>query len=162
MGALTETEIFDCMYENLQLAAEHARDLALQPAQGPIYRKFREEMLLAEGACRQAGAWREDTRWGNVSLLLADARERTGKWLRGYTVKGRMGKTFYPRDLYMALAVNLEGIAAAVESLRHGATHQLGMILPEIPNITRTEGRAVQVMLPQASRVSPGGIILAS
>jgi hypothetical protein len=153
MGALTEVEIFDAMYDNLQLAAQHAVDLARLPAQGPTYKKFRDEMLMVEGCCRQASAWREDTRWLQVGLIIADALSRTGNWLRGYRVHGQMGKVFTPRDLYLKLAENLQGIAKVIEGLRHGATGRMGMILPEIAKEIRTDGRPVQVM-------SPGGVIL--
>ena len=126
MGALTEVEIFDCMYDNLQKAAQHAVDLAKLPAQGPTYQKFREEMLLIEGCCRQASAWREDSRWLGVGMVIAQALARTGNWLRGYRVEGTMGKVFYSRDLYLMLADNLRGIAKVIEGLRHNATGQMG------------------------------------
>jgi len=155
MGALTEVEIFACMHENLILAAQHAVDLAKLPAQGLTYQKFREEMLLVEGCCRQASAWREDTRWLQVGLVIADALQRTGSWLRGYRVEGREGKTFYPRDLYLMLAEKLREIAKVIEGLQHGATGRVGMILPEPARVIRTESRPVQVM-------SPGGVILAA
>jgi hypothetical protein len=141
------------MYENLQLAAAHAVDLAVLPAQGPTYWKFREEMLLVEGCCRQASAWREDTRWLQVGLIVADALSRTGNWLRGYRVEGQMGKVFTPRELYLKLAENLHGIAKVIEGLRHGATGRMGMILPEIAREIRTDGRQVQVK-------TPGGVLL--
>jgi hypothetical protein len=163
MGALTEVEIFDCMYDNLQKAAQHAVDLAKLPAQGPTYQKFREEMLLIEGCCRQASAWREDSRWLGVGMVIAQALARTGNWLRGYRVEGTMGKVFYSRDLYLMLADNLRGIAKVIEGLRHNATGQMGMILPEMPNVSRTQSRPVQVLAPAPAEVrSPGGIILAA
>ena len=146
MGALTESEIFACMYENLNLAAQHAVDLAKLPAQGPTYRQFREEMLLVEGCCRQASAWREDTRWLQVGLVIAAALQRTGSWLRGYRVEGQMGKVFYSRDLYLMLAENLRGIARVIEGLQHNATGRVGMILPELGKVIRTESRPVQVL----------------
>jgi hypothetical protein len=146
MGALTESEIFGCMYENLNLAAQHAVDLAKLPAQGPTYSQFREEMLLVEGCCRQASAWREDTRWLQVGLVIAEALQRTGSWLRGYRVEGQMGKVFYSRDLYLMLADNLRGIARVIEGLQHNATGRVGMILPEPGKVIRTESRPVQVL----------------
>jgi hypothetical protein len=155
MGALTEAEIFGCMHENLILAAQHAVDLAKLPAQGPTYRTFRDEMLLVEGCCRQASAWREDTRWLQVGLIIADSLQRTGSWLRGYRVEGREGKSFYSRDLYLMLADNLRGIARVIEGLQHDATGKIGMILPEPAQVIRTESRPVQV-------ITPDGITLAA
>lgn len=160
MGALTEIEIFDRMYDSLKAAASHAEDLAKLPGQGPTYQKFREHMLLVEGCCRQACAWREDSRWLDVGMTIAEALARTGNWLRGYRVEGTLGKVFYPRDLYLLLADNLRGIAKAIEGLRHNATGRRGMILPEMPHVSRTESRPVQVLSPKAR--SPGGIILSA
>lgn len=160
MGALTEIEIFDCMYDSLKAAASLAEDLAKLPAQGPTYQQFREKMLLIEGTCRQACAWREDSRWLYVGQQIAEALARTGNWLRGYRVEGTMGKVFVARDLYLLLADNLRGTAKAIECLRHNATGVRGMILPETPHISRTESRPVQVLAPDNEARSPGGIIL--
>lgn len=149
MGRLTEGEIFACLAENFKLAAEHCEDLARLPAKGLIYAKLREELKLIEGAARQAGQFRDDARWFQIGLMMGEAHKRAGTWLRGH----------YPAVLFTKLADNLRKGEALAESYRTSRTHRVGMILPKpLPAPIRTQGRSVQVRLPE--RVSPGGIIL--
>lgn len=163
MGALTEVEIFSCLEENLLSAAQHAKDLALLPVRGDTYDKFRKELLLVEGAARQASVWREDTRWLDIGHWMATAHRLTGKWLRGYSVMDGKGKRQYPHDLYLKMADNLLGASVMVEKIRKERTGRVGMILPEVQPLIRTQGRAVQVLHPsQQPAVSSGGIILAA
>ncbi|HQT65360.1 MAG TPA: hypothetical protein PLO16_12690 [Acidocella sp.] len=150
MGALTEREIFDCLVTNFRLAAEHCEDLAKLPARGPTYNALRHELLLIEGACRQASVWREDTRWLSIGLMMHEAHERAGHWLRRH----------YPRPLFLKLADNLRAALKLAEQYQHTATHRLGMILPETPKAIRTEGRAVQVSLPHGMRQTASGLII--
>lgn len=134
MGALTETEIFDCLATNLTLAAEHADLLAVRPLKGAIYDKLRTELGLIEGACRQASAWREDTRWLPIGRMMAEAHQKAGGWLRGYKV-GLTRIKFsegHENKLFRMLAANLRALLAAVERLRTQATGRVGMILPDV------------------------------
>lgn len=167
MGALTEREIFDCLEENFRLAAEYAEQMATNPRRGPIYVKFRESLKLAEGACRQAAAWREDSRWLKTGMNLAEAHQKAGGWLRGIKVKNGPYITLaegHKHPLFVKLAEVLRAGAEAAKLLRMRATGKLGMILPEVRKAEpRTQGRPMQVLLPpMGPRVSPGGIILPS
>ena len=63
MGDLTEQEIFECIGANATLAAEHCDALAKMPQEGETYTALCDCLTLIEGACRQASAWRGDTRW---------------------------------------------------------------------------------------------------
>lgn len=159
MGALLEQEIFSCMTENLRLAAGHARDLALKPKQGPTYWSFREEMLMVEGCCRQASAWREDSRWLNIGMVIAEALDRTGKWLRGTKSKDKLGRTFGPREWFLKMAETLDGISMVIDQTRDARTGIRGMILPNTPSIARTQGRPMQVILPHPAPRASGLIM---
>ena len=142
MGALTETEIFACLAENLTLAAEECERLAVLPAAGPTYNSLRHRLRLIEGACRQASAWREDTRWLPIGLMMHEAHDRAGNWLRG----------FHPRKLFLMLAENLRMLAMTARDLQHNATGRVGMILPEpLASPIKTQDRAVQVVWPHGA-----------
>lgn len=135
MGALTEIEIFACLRENLVLAIEHCDDLASLPLKGTTYDKLRHELRLIEGCCRQASAWREDTRWLPIGKLMAEAHQKAGGWLRGYKdpLTGQRIK-FAPgvqNPLFRMLADNLRGLLKAVDGLKSRPTGRVGMILPE-------------------------------
>ena len=165
MGALTETEIFDCMATNLRLAIGHARDLATSPRKGPSYIALRQELKLVEGCCRQASAWREDTRWLDVGLMMEEAHKRAGGWLRGLKVKDEAtGRTVtipiapgHKHPLFTKLADNLEGLLKVINDLKNKPTGRVGMILPPVqPAPMRTQGRQIG-WIPNRS---PGGLII--
>jgi hypothetical protein len=133
MGALTEIEIFDCLVTNFRLAAEDADALAVLPFKGECYDRFRRELQLIEGACRQASAWREDTRWLPIGLMIAEVHTRAGDWLRGIKmpdgtrVKVANGQL---HPLFVKLAENLRNLHAAAVRTRDAATGKRGAILP--------------------------------
>lgn len=133
MGDLTEIEIFDCIRANAKLAAEHCDDLARQPREGETYDLLRTELKLIEGGCRQASAWRGDTRWLPIGLAMEEAHSRAGDWLRGVKVAGmrvRLAER-HNFECFTALAKNLRGLAANMEKLQNAKTGRRGMILPE-------------------------------
>jgi hypothetical protein len=138
MGALTEIEIFDCLVENFRLAVDNCEKLANVPAAGPAYNELRHQLLAIEGACRQASVWREDTRWLAIGMMMHEAHQRAGNWLRGHM----------PRKLFGMLADNLRAGLKLAQDYRTKATGRIGMILPEIQRDIRTSGRPVQIILP--------------
>jgi hypothetical protein len=133
MGDLTESEIFDCLTDNFRKAASLCEDLARHPRKGPIYRELRDSLKLIEGACRQASAWREDTRWLRIGLLMAEAHKRAGDWLRGIKLpNGQRVKLAegHLHPCFVGLAENLRAGERKAEEFRTRATGRLGMILP--------------------------------
>jgi hypothetical protein len=134
MGALTEAEIFSCLSENFVLAAQHCEDLARLPRKGPSYSALRNELRLIEGAARQASVWRQDTRWLQIGLYVAEAHKRAGDWLRGYRLPS--GQRVAIREgqlhpLFVKLAENLRSGHRKAEEFRTKATNRVGMILPK-------------------------------
>lgn len=135
MGALTEIEIFDCMSENLRTAIDACEKLATVPLKGPVYDRFRKALGLVEGCCRQAGGWREDSRWYPIGMLMEEAHRRAGEWLRG--VKGPDGRRRpipfgEKHPLFVRLAEEgLRPLQKVIDDLRTKATGRVGMILPE-------------------------------
>jgi hypothetical protein len=142
MADLTETEILDCMRHNLTLAAQHAEALALQPKQGPNFERLRAELRLVEGCCRQMSAWREDTRWLPIGLMMEECHQRARRWIVSRTA----------RQSFLKLAENLRALLASCQRLETAATGRVGMILPDAP-VPFRENRLVQV-------VRPSGLIL--
>lgn len=164
MGALTEAEIFDCLADNIKLAAQHCEDLAKLPRKGPSYLSLRTELKLIEGCCRQASAWREDTRWLNLGLMMGEAHKKAGGWLRGYKVRGVRVKIAEGQlnPLFLLLAANLRAFGVLAEQTRTQRTGKVGMILPEMQRAPiRTQGRQVQVSnLPASMTRRDSGLIV--
>lgn len=165
MGALTEVEIFACLRENFALAAQHCQDLARLPRKGPSYRLLRDELKLIEGACKQASAWREDTRYLQIGLIMAEAHKRAGDWLRGIKLDPRKPRVpLAPGQLhpmFMALSAALKALAINVEGLRLSKTGRMGMILPKPRYVSRNVSHS-QVILPPGMFKTPSGLIVPS
>ena len=167
MGALTEVEIFDCMAENLRLAIDHARELAVSPRKGPAFIALRAELKLVEGACRQAAVWRQDTRWYPLGKAMEDAHQYAKEWLRGVidpeTGHRRMIPPGVKHPLFTKLADNLSALLLKVEGLRTRATGQTGMILPAaLPGPHRQTRDAYGVRLPDGMAKLSSGLIVPS
>lgn len=133
MGDLTETEIFDCIRTNARLAAEDCGKLAKKPREGETYDHLRNAIKLIEGACRQASAWRGDTRWLPIGLAMEEAHTKAGEWLRGVKVAGQRIRLAerHNFECFTALAENLRALASNMEKLQHTKTGRAGMILPD-------------------------------
>ena len=164
MGNLTEVEIFGCMIENCRKAIEHCERLAREPRKGLNYQALRKELKLIEGACRQAGMWREDTRWHTIGMQIAQAHAYALKWVIGEKAPGGGPRVRTPEGdfhpLFMKLAKNLTMLMAGIEKTRHERTNRVGMILPvPLRSETRTQGRSVQVLLPGHHRTKAGLIV---
>ena len=134
MGRLTEQEIFTCLAENFRLAAEDCEKLARSARKGPTYHALRDRLEILEGACRQAGVWRDDARWFQIGLYMAECHKRAGEWLRG--IKGAPGQPRikvapgHMHPLFMKLAEHLRALQAQSDDLRTKATGRVGTILP--------------------------------
>jgi len=158
MGALTETEIFDCMTANFRLAAQHCDEMAKTPKRGTIYRKLRDELKLIEGAARQASAWRQDTRWLKIGLYMEECHKRAGDWLNKYKAADSQKLLIH---LFTKLAAAIRETQVAADRLKLVKTGRIGMILPTpLAAPIRTQDRPFGWVPPP--RMSPGGIILNS
>lgn len=135
MGNLTEIEIFDCLSANFRLAAEDCEKLAKLPRKGPTYSALRDRLELLEGACRQAAVWRQDTRWLQIGMFMAECHKRAGEWLRGIKVQGSPVRVKiapgHMHPLFLKLAENLRAAQVRADEFRTKATGKVGMILPE-------------------------------
>jgi hypothetical protein len=156
MGDLTEIEIFDCIGANAKLAAEHCDDLAKKPREGETYDLLRTELKLIEGACRQASAWRGDTRWLPIGLQMEQAHQAAGDWLRGCKVCGQRIRLAERHNFhcFTKLAENLRALHAGMIKLRDAKTSRVGMILPD------TQAAPLRDTRPVGFRKSQGGLIL--
>lgn len=159
MGALTEIEIFDVMLENLRLAAEASDELAIIDMKGAAYNRLREALALVEGACRQASAWREDTRWLTMGQLAAQCHQKAGGWLRGHKDAVTLIRTplaaKQKNKMFVLLAQNLRFFLKGVENLKDNKTGRVGMILPEVPNLGRPQGTLIANSVPKSRLVLP-------
>lgn len=135
MGELTEPEIFECLAANFRMAAEECDKLARLPRKGRAYSSLRDKLELIEGACRQAAYWREDGRWLQIGMMMAEAHKRAGEWLRGIKVPGSPMRVKvapgHMHPLFLKLAENLRAAQVRAEEFRTKATGKIGTILPE-------------------------------
>lgn len=145
---LTETEIFDCLETNLRLAAEDCDILAMRKGfdgtlagTGFAYTRLCERLKLVEGACRQAGHWREHAAWFPVGLKMAEAASRVQSFVRHRE----------PAEAFRLLAQGLRIGLTACRQLRHRKTGRVGMILPAPLPGPHRDHRPVQVLLPGAA-----------
>lgn len=162
MGSLTEAEIFDCLKSNFRLAAELSENLAVAPRKGPLYRQFRDTLKLIEGACRQAAAWRGDTRWLRIGLLIEQAHKRAGEWLRGIRLPNgtrMMLADGHRHPAFSHLAANLRMGMQRAEEFQNRATGRTGLILPKPQPGPHRDTRPVHVTVPPAVR-RPSGLIV--
>jgi hypothetical protein len=133
MGDLTEREIFDCLEDNFRQAAENAEKLAHVPRKGPVYAQFRENILLIEGACRQANYWRQDARWLDIAKWCGVVHQTCGDWLRGIKVKGQPRIKLAAGHLhpnFMRARDRLQACHKVAIAFRDKKTNRVGMILP--------------------------------
>lgn len=135
MAALTETEIFSCLTENLRDAAANCDLLAQEHRKGPTYRKLRTNLQLIEGAARQMGFFRFDMRYQVLALKAAEAHKRAGDWLRSHTAS----------TIFFKLAEAMRQLERDLERLRHARTGRSRPILvpPQAP--PHRTGRPVAV-----------------
>jgi hypothetical protein len=119
---------------------------------------LRDNLRLIEGCCKQASAWREDTRWLNFAFQMGKIHKKAGDWLRGYEHNGIRIKLApqHIGPLFLMLANNLRGIDLLAEQTKNKATGRRGMILPDMQPAPFRETRQHRVMLPK----TPGGIII--
>lgn len=144
MADLTEQQIFSCMTENFRLAAEACDRLAVTPISGTSYKALRESLAMLEGTCRQAAVWRQDCRWYDIGLLMAEAHKRAGNWLRGavdpvtgYRIK--LAEVHRYRNFNL-LADNLRKAEKRAIECRDRKTGRVGMILPEAYTRSKPSG----------------------
>ena len=162
MGALTEPEIFDCMTSNLRSAIQACEDLARFPRKGHNYDKLRKCLRLIEGTCKQAAAWREDSRWLPLGMMMGQCHQKAGDWLRGIKMPdGTRVKTAdgHLHPLFVGLAENLRKGYAVAESFRTGKVNKLGMILPKPLPGPHRDTRPVHV---SGYNVRPSGLVIPS
>ena len=162
MSDLTEIEIFDCMRENLTLAAENCDALAVRSLKGDAYEKLRDQLELIEGCCKQAAQWREDMRWWPIGQLMGECHKKAGGWLRGYKIDGEtvhlaMGELNLN---FVKLAENLRAVVKLVDQTKNNSTGKAGAIIPDPVKPFLREDRQYAVRLPE--RMTSGGIILPS
>lgn len=160
MSALTEVEILACLRENLRLAAEDCEKLSISPFRGFVYDRFRKELRLIEGCCRQMAYWRDgDARWLPIGFMMSEAHKRAGGWLRmgRHTQKATQEARVASHPVFMKLAEQLRHILVLVANLETQATGVIGSILPTPLPGPHREHRPVSVI---GEKLSKGGIII--
>lgn len=144
MSDLTELEVLDRLRESLREAVDACKDLAIRKQrQEAPYARLREHLRLIEGCCRQLGAFRGDTRWLPIGMMMGESHKSAGKWLRGYKKNGvhivvAVGQM---NEMFTRLGGNLMAIGVAVDRLAHERTDTTGPILPAAPAEERRIGR---------------------
>ena len=137
-GWLTEAEIKDMWRSSMLAAASDCSLLQTLPAQGATFVRLRENLKLAEGACRQMGHWREDSRW----IYLAPQLENLHQMARMMIV------SHYARQLFTKLEITLRKIVAGAHDLETKKTGKVGMILPDTSRGPHRDTKPVSVIIP--------------
>jgi hypothetical protein len=147
-----ESEIIACLKENLSGAADDCELLVILAAQGPTFARMRARLKTVENCCRQLSAWRSDTRWLPVGIMMEAVHQKSRDWIVKHA----------PRIVYRKLGENLRMLQAAAEALETSATGRIGMILPEVQAAPlRASGRPMQVRMPSPRpRKTAAGLIL--
>lgn len=143
MSDLTEQEVIDRMITSLREAMDASKALAVKSRKGPEYHKLREHLGLIEGCCRQLAAFREDSRYLNLGLVMEECHKSAGGWLRGYRVNGVkvMVAPGQLNEMFVRLYVNLEGILKGVDDMIRAKTQARGPIIVGLAPETRRIGR---------------------
>lgn len=151
MSDLTEQEVIDRMITSLREAMDASKALAIESRKGANYNKLREHLGLIEGCCKQLAAFREDSRYLNLGLVMEECHKRAGSWLRGYRENG-VRIMIAPGELnqmFVRLYINLEGILKGVDDMFKAKTGMRGPILPEMVEERRI-GRPAFDVTPKA------------
>lgn len=149
MGALTEVEIFDRLHHSFGRAADCCDKLAKLPAKGPTYVVLRNELKLLEGACRQAGFWRGDSRWFAIGRRMEVVHQCAGDFLRQHN----------PPAAFIQLGQLLRQLAWIADNVKNARTERRGDILPTPKPDPHRDTRPVQV---PAGSLTAGGIFVPS
>lgn len=148
MSALTERDIFSKLTDGFAEAASLCEKIAAVPLKGASYRRLITVCTEIEGACRQAGHWRENYHWFPLGIEVHQLQLLMGKWLRAHYPKPRAKELFTIAAQTMR---RLQALALTKQNQKHG---QIGMILPT-PGEGPARQRAVQV-----PNMTPGGIVI--
>lgn len=148
MSALTEQEIFSKMADGFAEVGALCEKIAISPLKGASYRRLITVCTEIEGACRQAGHWRENYHWFTLGKEVHELQLRMGNWLRAIYPKPKAKEMF---TLAAKTMRRLQNLAAVKMNQKHG---QRGAVLPIVG-----EGPARQRSV-QVPRVTPGGIFV--
>jgi hypothetical protein len=148
-----EHETLGELRDRLASAVLHAAALAVLPAKGPTYVKLRADLKRIEQTARMIAYNREDARWLQIGMRMNEVHRLTGHLIRRH----------YPHAYFREIETWLRQLFQISDSLQHGATGRVGMILPKPRATTRTQDRQIQVILPDSMRPqSTPQLILAS
>ncbi len=145
---LTETEIFDCLRDNLRKAEDRCKLLATHPQSGRAFTELRECLKLAEGACRQAAHWRGDERWAKIAVFVEQAHQMARGWLHRPTSSAK--KLFhylgaathqmaYDLDRLQQMATGINGVVVNVEHAANPLT-RIAHMAPRMPGSAMPSG----------------------
>lgn len=148
MSDLTENDIFSCLIEHFREAEALCHKMAKTALRGRAYKRLIEVCKLIEGACRQAGHFRENHGWMVLGNEVHKLQIMMGGWIRAHYPREQAKKLF---TLAAAKMARFAELAKIKKDKRHGRT---GLILP-----TPGEGPARQRSV-QVPRMTPGGIII--
>lgn len=138
----SEQQTLDELRSRLRSAAVLAGALAVFPVQGPNYVALRADLKRIEDLARMIGYQRQDARWLQIGIRMAQVHQVTGDLLRAHS----------PRPVFLEIADWLGALDRSSDDLQHKSTGRVGMILPKVQNPpTRTQDRPVQVILPSAA-----------
>lgn len=142
---LTESECWDRLRDSLRKSIDLTKRLAVLPAKGKAYRELVEQLQLVEGAARQIGSFRDDTRWNWFGFEMASFHQRAGDIIRCKE----------PAVIFNRMAQMMEFFLDKADKLHTAKTGRRGPILPIVRPGPHRETRPVYVQRP-SGLVVPG------
>jgi hypothetical protein len=142
----SEAEIKDCMRTSLRGVIDDCGLLATLPIKGRTYSRMRDRLQTIENCCKQMAAWRDDTRWLPIGMMMEMAHQRSREWIAGRKINGLVVKG--DPQCFLMLQTNLRALLAVVDGLADKATGRVGMILPEPLPAPHRETKPVQIIIP--------------
>lgn len=149
---LTETEIFDCLRDNLRKGEDRCILLATHPLSGRNFTELRECLKLAEGAARQAAHWRGDVRWAKVAVFIEQSHQMARGWLHRPSSSAKklfhylgaaLHQMAYDLDRLQTMATGTNGIIVNAEHAANPLTRIAHMRAPgTMPSGLMSQGRA--------------------
>lgn len=149
-----EQDALRLLFNDLDQAISGCRRIAAHPYHGSAFTDIMNNISVVDRCCRRMNGIRLDTRWLNGLDALNQVKVKAQSWLSPASVESKR--------MFVLLADFLEAYKRGITRLCLEKPPTLGIILPEMAHVARTEGRPSQVILPGAPAAFAPGLIVPS
>ncbi len=137
-----EQDTLRLLFNDLDQAISGCRRIASHPYHGPAFTDLMNNIMVIDRCCRRMNGIRLDTRWLNGLDALNQVKVKAQSWLCPASVESKKMFTLLA-DFLLAFKRGLTGLM-----LKKPPT--LGIVVPEMAAVSRTQGRPSQILLPGA------------